>query len=212
MDRDTAVREVLMTAESYLKNTDRLIYSYAGKTYLSGAPILDRDFQDRGNIDCSTYVHLVLQGVPYEESPYVTGNAEDTFRSAAAWREAQFAEALRMDAPARRAYGLAAWYYLMGRSFEEREKVQPGDLVFYAAPAEAAPYYIAHGAFRAIAHVGIVSEDTEYIYHSTGYPEKARSEKENLKAIQRTHILEGRTPNLYARPFYGEPGGAGVSR
>ena len=86
MDRDTAVREVLMTAESYLKNTDRLIYSYAGKTYLSGAPILDRDFQDRGNIDCSTYVHLVLQGVPYEESPYVTGNAEDTFRSAAAWR------------------------------------------------------------------------------------------------------------------------------
>ena len=145
MDRDTAVREVLMTAESYLKNTDRLIYSYAGKTYLSGAPILDRDFQDRGNIDCSTYVHLVLQGVPYEESPYVTGNAEDTFRSAAAW--------------------------------------------------------------RAIAHVGIVSEDTEYIYHSTGYPEKARSEKENLKAIQRTHILEGRTPNLYARPFYGGTGG-----
>ena len=102
MDRDTAVREVLMTAESYLKNTDRLIYSYAGKTYLSGAPILDRDFQDRGNIDCSTYVHLVLQGVPYEESPYVTGNTEDTFRSAAAWREAQFAEALRTDAPVRR--------------------------------------------------------------------------------------------------------------
>lgn len=201
------IDEVLQVAESYLNHTEELIYSYAGMTFLSGAPLFDARYRDRGNIDCSTYIHLILQGIPYEASPYATGKAEDAFRSRCSWRELSFAEAIRADAPLRRAFGLAEYYYLMGRSFEDRKKLRPGDLVFYAAPPEAAPFYMAHGAFRAIAHVGIVTEDTEYIYHSTGYPEKSRSEEAKLKAIQRTHILDGRIPNLCARPSYGGANG-----
>ena len=201
------ISEVLAAARSYYDNTDRLIYSYAGKTFLSGAPLFGGRYGGRGNIDCSTYMHLVLQGIPYEESPYASGEAESAFCSRCEWREKSFAEAIRADAPLRRAFGLAEYYFLMGRAFEDRKKLQAGDLVFYAAPPEAAPYYLAHGAFRAIAHVGMVTEDTEYIYHSTGYPEKEQIARENLPAVQRTHILDGRIPNLFARPSYGGANG-----
>ena len=65
---------LLYTACTYLENTDRLIYSYGSRTFLSGYDISDASRGGRGNIDCSTLVILVLAGIPYEKSPYFTGS------------------------------------------------------------------------------------------------------------------------------------------
>ena len=68
---------VLETARTYLENTDRLIYSYGSRTFLSGYELYDREYDRRGNIDCSTFVLLVLAGIPYERSPYALGSILD---------------------------------------------------------------------------------------------------------------------------------------
>ena len=65
---------VLETARTYLDNADRLIYSYGSRTFLSGYELYDREYESRGNIDCSTFVLLVLGGIPYERSPYALGS------------------------------------------------------------------------------------------------------------------------------------------
>ena len=65
-----AAERVLSVAGSYLENADALIYSYGSRTFLSGYDLFDPDYGSRGNIDCSTFVLLVLAGVPYGKSPY----------------------------------------------------------------------------------------------------------------------------------------------
>lgn len=72
-----AAEEIVVCAESYLREADHLIYSYGSRTFLSGYPIFDEEFENRGNIDCSSFVLLVLAQIPYEESPYSTGNSKD---------------------------------------------------------------------------------------------------------------------------------------
>lgn len=66
----------LACAKSYLDHADKLIYSYGSRTFLSGYEIYDPEHDNRGNIDCSTFVLLVLAGISYEESPYGTGTIE----------------------------------------------------------------------------------------------------------------------------------------
>ena len=82
-----AVEGILACADSYLKNSDRLIYSYGSKTFLSGYDLFDPEFESRGNIDCSTFVLLVLAGIPYEESPYGTGRVQPPHGEAPFWAE-----------------------------------------------------------------------------------------------------------------------------
>lgn len=65
---------VLACAETWLARADRLVYSYGSRTFLSGYDLYDADRDGRGNIDCSTFVLLVLAGVSYEESPYALGS------------------------------------------------------------------------------------------------------------------------------------------
>ena len=72
-----AAEAVLDIAGSYLRNAGRLIYSYGSRTFLSGYNLFDPQRDGRGNIDCSTFVLLVLAGIPYEESPYCTGAVPD---------------------------------------------------------------------------------------------------------------------------------------
>ena len=59
-----AARQLLAVADSYRRKADRLIYSYGSKTFLSGYALYDETYDGRGNIDCSTFVLLVLAGVP----------------------------------------------------------------------------------------------------------------------------------------------------
>ena len=72
-DREAAGK-VLRVARSYLDRTDRLVYSFGSRTFLSGYDVCGAD--GRGFIDCSTFIVLVLAGIPYEESPYASGTAE----------------------------------------------------------------------------------------------------------------------------------------
>ena len=74
-DPQTA-QALLECAASYLRHADRLIYSFGSRTFLAGYDLFDREYDDRGNIDCSTFVLLVLSGIPYEKSPYVTGDVK----------------------------------------------------------------------------------------------------------------------------------------
>ena len=58
--RSCICKQLLAVAETYLFHADRLIYSYGSKTFLSGYAIYDEDYDGRGNIDCSTFLLLVL--------------------------------------------------------------------------------------------------------------------------------------------------------
>ena len=71
-----AAKQTLTCAGSYLAKADQLIYSYGSRTFLSGYDIYDPEHENRGNIDCSTFVLLVLAGIPFKESPYATGTVE----------------------------------------------------------------------------------------------------------------------------------------
>lgn len=68
---------MLAVARTYLQHADHLIYSYGSKTFLSGYDLFDPEYDGRGNIDCSTFVLLVLAGIPYECSPYSTGSVKN---------------------------------------------------------------------------------------------------------------------------------------
>lgn len=67
---------LLACAKTYLENREHLIYSFGSKTFLAGYDLYDQEYGSRGNIDCSTFVLLVLSGIPYEKSPYVTGTVQ----------------------------------------------------------------------------------------------------------------------------------------
>ena len=54
----------------------KFVYS-GGATFLDGAPLNNASGQ--GLIDCSTYIHLVLRGIPYQKSPYVNTNANAAY-------------------------------------------------------------------------------------------------------------------------------------
>ena len=71
-----ATKQILHVAETYLDHADRLIYSYGSKTFLSGYALYDAAYNGRGNIDCSTFLLLVLAGIPYDASPYATGSVD----------------------------------------------------------------------------------------------------------------------------------------
>jgi len=82
-----AAEQVLAVAETYLANADRLIYSYGSRTFLSGYDLFDGAHEGRGNIDCSTFLLLVLAGIPYGSSPYAAGTAEGLAPSRAFWAQ-----------------------------------------------------------------------------------------------------------------------------
>lgn len=90
--REDAVRLILSLADSYLRNADKLIYSGGGRTFLSGFDIYDKDNGNRGNIDCSTYILLVMAGIPFEKSPYMTGNVYGLSSSVASWADPALAD------------------------------------------------------------------------------------------------------------------------
>ena len=169
------MNRILQTALSYYDNNDELIYSYHGNTFLQGGELYDSENGGRGRIDCSTLVHLALQGINYEYSPYVTGEPESFFGSVCLWQnpsagrmsEVFAARSARAD-DIRRAYGLARYCREMGLEIADGDVRRPGDLVFFEAPASVREEYIRYGAYMAVSHVGIVAEDTDMMINATG--------------------------------------------
>lgn len=200
--QEEQVCEVLAAARSYYDNRERLIYAYAGKTFLGSGVIWDEDFDRRGNIDCSTYIHLVLQGVHYQDSPFVTGVPEIVPSREAAWQQHKLMRKLKENPVNRMANEIARSYWEEGLCYEDMALVHPGDLVFYRSPEVYVPFYREHGCFREICHVGIVAEDGKSMYNATGLPDKKEQEAQHLEAIQLTDLTAERMPLLFARPIY----------
>lgn len=90
--RESVVRHILDAADSYLDHADRLIYSGGGRTFLSGYDLFDAQHGDCGNIDCSTFILLVLAGIPYGNSPYGTGTVNGLNFFAAPWSDPTLAD------------------------------------------------------------------------------------------------------------------------
>ncbi len=89
------VGEALAAARTYLEHADRLRYSYGSRTFLSGYDLFD-PASGRGYIDCSTFLLLVLAGIPYEESPYARGTAEGLSVKPVPWAERELADLSRL--------------------------------------------------------------------------------------------------------------------
>ena len=87
-----AAKQLLAVADSYLLHENRLIYSYGSKTFLSGYAIYDEEHDGRGNIDCSTFLLLVLAGVTYEASPYATGTVDGLKPAPVFWAQTGLAD------------------------------------------------------------------------------------------------------------------------
>ena len=87
-----AAKQLLAVAETYLQHADRLIYSYGSRTFLSGYALFDEENGGRGNIDCSTFLLLVLSGIPYEASPFATGTVDGLTPAPVSWAQTGLAD------------------------------------------------------------------------------------------------------------------------
>lgn len=197
--RSEDAEELLTVAETYYENRDRLIYIGHGETFLNGGSVFDDELAGRGNIDCSTYLYLVLTGVPYEESPYALAPKPRQTRPFSD----HGLETGNAGKPVTTAAGLARYYFDRGRCFLDPDAARPGDIVFFRSERYAS-YYIRHGRFLAISHVGILAGGGRML-NARGYVNKEVNLEKGRDAVDKTP-LSGRNapPLLYARPIYGK--------
>lgn len=190
--------ELIGIARSYYDHRDRLVYSAKANTFLSGGELLDVEHGMRGRIDCSTYIHLILQGIPYEESPYVHGDPETFYHSGCSWAVRDLADQLRKGAPVRRAHQLAKYYYDRGLCMTGKDW-KPGDLLFFQVREEKVDHYLSFNIFKAIFHIGIVGEDRDHMYESSGHQTKDVEKNYTEPAIRRSLISERGMPIFYVQ-------------
>lgn len=209
---------ILETANTYLNNNDRLIYSYRGNTFLQGGELYDTEHAGRGRIDCSTLVHLALLGIEYADSPYVSGDVKGFFGTACSWYDFSrtgdcarngtdgssaaaigevFADRSDRANDIRRAYGLARYCREAGLEISPCENRKPGDLVFFEAPGSVYEEYVKYGAYMAISHIGIVAEDTDLMINATG---RSRQEyNAQHEPVRLMPVIEKGIPVITAR-------------
>lgn len=141
----------------------KFVYS-GGSTFLDGAPL--NNAAGQGLIDCSTYIHLVMRGIPYQKSPYVntstnaTYNASDLVTNTAyTWADDHIRSSNTLGGMVRYAADLAAYYWAAGRAFTDASQRKPGDLIFHSTHQTS--------RFMSISHVSIVSDDIDRFYNVT---------------------------------------------
>lgn len=143
--------------EARLYGQRSFVYS-GGSTFYNGTDV--NDVNGNGVIDCSTYIRLVLSGVDYMHSPYVTGNSED----GRARKDLYFWADERLESnEVRFAADLAEYFYLTGRVLDGFDDLKPGDIIFHANGS-------IKNRFMGISHVSIVAEeghDQLYYYNVT---------------------------------------------
>lgn len=110
-------------AQTYIDNANQLIYK-AGNYGAFHDVVFDES--GRGYIDCSTFVGLVLRGIPFEKSPY--NGYESTARTDLyPWAD-KYLDANNI----RWANELAEYFFKSGRAFTNPEDLMPGDVAFHA--------------------------------------------------------------------------------
>lgn len=139
------------------------VYS-GGATFLDGSPL--NNSSGAGMIDCSTFIHLVMRGIPYNKSPYTNTTANANFsatnlatNSGYTWADDHIRSSLTIGGMVRYAADLAAYYWAAGRAFTDASQRKPGDLIFHSTKQ--------NNRFMSITHVSIVSEDVNQYYNVT---------------------------------------------
>ena len=196
--------QAVEVAKSYwnVRNTHPFIYSN-GSTFLDDGAIIDNDGKSR--IDCSTFIHLVLRGLRFEDSPFVRQNLSEPFPPSSLvtnailkWADDSLSSSFSLadhiftsnsGVLVRHADEIAKFYLSAGRVFivrsaDDRE-LRPGDLVFYKGN---------QNKFLDIGHVGIVAENTSKIYNVIS--------SSPVVALSNLH-QNSRTIAFFARPDYG---------
>ena len=205
------MKRIIETAKTYYENRDRLIYTYRGNVFTRGGELYDPQNEGRGRIDCSSLVHLAMIGLPYDQSPYVTGDVDDFFSKPCHWHPSAetmsigevFDANSERGSDVRRSYGLAKYCRENGLEIQPTDSgsydglLKPGDLVFFKAAPSRIDEYIYYKIWMQIAHVGIVMDDTDYMINATGSSKHELNAKRD--SIQYTKISDKGTPVLAAR-------------
>lgn len=135
-----------------------------GSTFLDGAAL--NDSSGAGQIDCSTFIHLVMRGITYDKSPYTNTTANATYNASSlatntsyTWADDHIRSSSTLGGMARYAADLAAYYWTAGRAFTDASQRKPGDLIFHSTEQ--------NNRFMSITHISIVSEDVDQYYNVT---------------------------------------------
>lgn len=187
-------------------------FIYGQTTFLSASSNLVNDTYGKGIIDCSTYMHLVLRGISYQNSPYSDTTAshcfdrEDltTYTNFYTWAEDNLASSFTLSNSvflytdgklARSAADLAKYYLSAGRAFpyndRTKNRIRPGDLIFFQKPSDN------DYSFMQIHHVGMFSYDTTKYFNVTN----------TESVVELSDFVTENPPNnriiaFIARPFY----------
>ena len=195
-----AAEEIIVCAESYLKQADRLIYSYGSRTFLSGYPVFDAEYENRGNIDCSSFVLLVLALIPYEESPYATGtsrNLDVKMKRELPKEVIDFSNLPKRYVDIAERIGRPYLAGPKGLDLNKAEKMGiSADMLKEEIRAAGGRIF---SADREVVHVGIVSRDTSRMINSSGTSRKS-ADKKTMPAVSSVPLFGTRKPAFFARP------------
>lgn len=162
----SAANQAVAVARSYwdARISSKRAFTYSGgKTFYNtdkDGPYPVNDENGNGLIDCSTFIRLVLSGVDYLHSPYVTGKREDGAprKDLYSWANED------LDAnDVRYAADLAEYFFLTGRVLDGFEDLRPGDIIFHATPGSIT------NRFMCISHVSIVAEEGYHTADGVAY-------------------------------------------
>ena len=189
-------QEAIDVARSYwIARAKGRVFKYSdGYTFLNGANV--NDGNGYGLIDCSTYIHLILRGIRYEDSPYadetpnVAFNPNDLITNTSySWADDKIKLSETIGGMVRYASDFAAYLWMQGRCFTDSSKVKTGDITFHSNGI--------NGKFMNIAHVGIVEEDITNMFnirelYDNGTP----------TTVVRTALADCEDIVFYGRPDY----------
>lgn len=166
-------------------------------TYSKGDTFLDNytvnNSSKQGKIDCSTFIHLVLRGISYNDSPYYTETANYSFNptnlvtnnSEYDWADDGLEYCDSIGKRVRYAADFAAYYWMQGRCFSDSSLLKPGDLVFCASGA-------INDRFMNVTHVGIMTEDLTQFFNVT----------DSSNVVVRSFLTSRSDIVFFARPDY----------
>ena len=190
-------------------------FTYSQTTFLSDPDNPVNDENGKGKIDCSTYMHLVLRGINYANSPYahkegdaypasykITAPVETS--TAYAWADDSLrcsntltntALTAKPGKLVRTAAEFAKYYAAAGRIFpytdDTKDYVRPGDLIFFRNRGNETD------RFSHIHHIGMVTDSAGKYLNVTS--------DENHNVVVVSDIESSRSDReiaFIARPFY----------
>lgn len=185
-NNSTYVDEIVNVAKSYYNQKDEND-NYRMHYDSSNTVLTEAGYNGKGGIDCSTYVGLILRGIPFEDTDYATGtqsgeggssdqdadddssgtikkqyNANPDYEWSINPHDYEFAESPFSinKHPVRSAASMAYWMECMGRRVwidDHLANLLPGDIVFFARKDSTTDEWIQPNRYKHISHVAIIT-------------------------------------------------------